>query len=69
MMPHYEWHCRQPIACVISILAEALEQKSKSCKHLIHVLDADTLLIDIILQDELLQVEERPLVPCVLPHL
>lgn len=39
------------------------------CTHLIHVLDADALLIHIVLEDELLQVEEGPLVPSVLPHL
>ena len=34
-----------------------------------YVLDADTVGIRIVLQNELLQVQERPLVLCVLPHL
>lgn len=37
--------------------------------YLVDVLDADTVGIGIVLQNELLQVEEGPLVLCVLPHL
>lgn len=34
-----------------------------------HLLDVDALLVGVELQDELLQVEEGPLVPCMLPYL
>ena len=34
-----------------------------------HLLDVDALLVCVEFKDELLQVEERPLVPCVLPYL
>lgn len=34
-----------------------------------HLLDVDTLLVCVEFEDELLEVEERPLVPRVLPHL
>ena len=41
----------------------------KTLAHPVHILDVDGLRICVELQDELLQVEEGPLVPDVLPYL